>query len=311
MNNKVLILIFAVLLGIYLFSKVGSSKKQRSFNPDIIQLDTAQVHRIIFHPQADDRKPVTLERSDNGSWMISKDQRRVQALTNPVRGMLGSLSLVKASRIVAKSQERWSEYEVDEEKGNKVKVMDATGAVLADFIVGRFNFNQQTRSGTSYVRLNDDADIYAIDGFLNMSFGQGFDSYRNSQLLQVNKEDLTSISVNTETGSFNASKNANNQWTTSTGTAIDSSAMANYLNQFTNVSGRGFADAANVSQLGAPVRSLSISGNNMVGGAIKVDCYKAEGLAQPFVIRSSMNEALFSSDSTGLYSSLFVMPEGE
>ena len=310
MNNKVLLIIFAALLGIYLFSKVGSGKKQRSFNPDIVQMDTAQVHRIIFHPRADEGKPVTLERSDKGTWMISKDQRRVKALTNPVRGMLGSLSLVKASRIVAKSQERWSEYELGEEKGNKVKVLDATGNVLADFIVGRFNFNQQTRSGTSYIRLNDDADIYAIDGFLNMSFGQGFDSYRNSQVLQAEKENLTAISITTEGGAFNASKNANNQWATTDGVAIDSTAMDNYLNQFLNVSGRGFADEANVSQLGAPIRSLSISGNNMIGGGVKVECYQGQGLAQPFVIRSSMNEALFSSDSTGLYSSLFVLPEG-
>lgn len=240
--------------------------------------------------------------------MMSKDQRRVAAQGNPVKGMLGALNQIKASRIIAKSKERWKEYEVGEENGNQVRVLDASGNELADFIVGRFNFNQQTRSATSYIRLNDDEDIYAVDGFLNMSFGQGFDSYRDSRLIQVNRDDLTAINMTTESGAFSFSRNTTNQWVDNKGTVLDSTASVSYLNKFTSVNGQAFADNVDPATLGNPVRSLSLAANNTIGGIIKVDCYHSTNSSMPFLIKSSMNEAWFASDSSGLYQTLFIQP---
>ncbi|MEM1324220.1 MAG: DUF4340 domain-containing protein [Bacteroidota bacterium] len=300
MNNKTLLLIFAALVLLYLGSQLMGGKKERSFDPEIVNIDTTVVDRIVFHPKADEFKEVRLEKGAEG-WMISKETVTVPAQGSAVSAMLSELRNIRASRIAAKSEEKWGEYEVDAATGNRVQVYKGA-EVLADLVIGRFAFNPQARSGTSYLRLNDQPDVYAVDGFLSAGLSRGFNSFRDASLVKFNKDDITSLQF-LGMESFNLNKGPDNQWLAD-GNPVDSAKVANFLNNIQNVNGSNFSDGVVASALGDPVQSLSISGNNMTA-PIKVDCYAVSGQQQPFLLHSTLNDAYFTSDSTGLFTRLF------
>ena len=185
-----------------------------------------------------------------------------------------------------------------------VKVLEGSKAV-ADFWVGGFRFNQQTRSGTSFVRLSDADDVYAVDGFLSMSFGQGFDSYRNKTMLKFNKDDITQVAF-TQDGQSSTLLNSSGQWTSDSGVTVDSTKMANYLSSIANFNGSKFADDFQENQFNIQSRqSLTITGNNMTA-PIAVNCFLVAGAEQAIVCKSSLNpDAYFAGDSTNLYNRLF------
>ena len=81
--------------------------------------------------------------------------------------------------------------------------------------------------------------------------------------------------------------------------------MAGVIGGFNNVLGSQFAD--NFDELKAKdqlLKTLIIKGNNLLE-PITIQCYLDTVNGNPFVIRSSQNQAFFSSDSTGIYDRLF------
>jgi len=304
MNNKKLLLIFLALLIIYGLSQLFSGKKDRSFNTDLIKLDTAKVTRIVVWPKADDFVEVVLTREDNG-WLISKGDIHTKAMQNNVNSILNQLTLIETKRIAAKNPEKWNEYEVEEGNGTRLQVY-GDGKLLKDFIVGRFSFNQQSRQATSFIRLTGEEEVYAVDGFLGMNLGQGFDSYRNKQILKLNRDDINAMIFSEGDSSFTISK-IGNDWTINESQPLDSTKMANFLSNLQNINGTDFADYFDpVEAAGRIVKSLTVYANNQTEPLI-VHCYTDTTREKPFIIHSSQNrEGYFESDSTGVYDRIFV-----
>ncbi len=152
MNNKTLAIAFGALLLIYLLSKLLGGNRERSFDPKIIDIDTAAVDRIVVHPAAGDEM---FEMSKTGSgWQLKRSTDLFQATAGSLGGLLSNLSQVQADRIVSKNPDRHKDYAVDEESGTRIELYGGQKKV-GDVVVGRFNFNQATRSGISYLRKYD------------------------------------------------------------------------------------------------------------------------------------------------------------
>lgn len=301
MNNKTLFIIFIVLLGIYFGTKLFSGQRDRSFKADLITIDTAKVTALSIFPKADDHQEVILKREENG-WIATQGNMNTRATPGSVNALLGNLVQVKTKRIASKSEEKWTDYEVDEAGGTRIKIY-AGNKLLEDFIVGKFDFNQANRSITSYIRLAGEPEVYAVDGFLSMSFNQGFDAYRDKSLLKFNPEDISYISFSNGDEAININK-TNGQWYYET-TALDSAQIAGYLTNISSVTGNEFADDFDpIQATGQLAKTLSLRGNNMAE-PITVSAYRIDG-EQPFVLVSNINEdGRFYSDSSGIYSRIF------
>lgn len=297
-NNKTLGIAFAALLIIYFLSKLLGGNKERSFDPQILSIDTAQVTKLVVDPANEDA-PFTLERTGSG-WGLTKDGKTYGATATSVNSLMGNLIDVKAERVVSKNPERHRDYSVDDTTGTRIEVLGGSKK-LADVVVGRFNFNQATRSGISYIRLKDAPAVYSVDGFLSMSLSQGPDNYRNKQITSLNSEDITRITLDAS----NAQKSyqlAGTTWQDESGNLIDSAKMVTYLNNIKSVMGVTFAD--DQAAQGTKVSTLRIEGNNMAG-PLEVNVYTAQDTSQQFVVHSSANaEGYFYSDSAGVYKRL-------
>lgn len=305
MNNKTLWIVFITLLILYVGSQFFSGEqKTRSFDPDLFTIDTAAVTKIEVYSKTDNYALTSLERTSTG-WTASNGKITTPAQANLVNALLSQIEQTRATRIAAKSKEKWPEFEVDEATAKGHIKVYAGSKVLADFWAGGFRFNQEARSATSFVRSSDRDDVYAVDGFISMSLGQGFDSYRNNTLVAVNRNDITNLTFQNN-GAITTFQKEANGWTTSNGELLDSTKVASYLTGLSNLKSAKFADDFSENAPGITQQNtITIAGNNMLS-PVTVNCFKVPGREQPYICKSSLNpDAWIAGDSTTIYSKLF------
>lgn len=302
MKNKTLLLIFLSLLVIFLATQFAFEKKTRTFKTELIQLDTAAITSILLYPKGDNQEETLLKKEAN-FWVVSKGNITNKANQGAVQSILRNLALIKTKRVASKSAEKWADYEVEESSGSRVKAF-AGDKLLEDFIVGRFNFNQQSRQGISYVRLTKGNEVYAVDGFLSMTMGQGFDAYRNKEILTVGKDDITQVAINT-LGITTVLQKGIADWAQD-GTTIDSTAISTYLTGLQSIIGVNFVnDFDEVESQPLLYKTLSLEGNN-IANPILIKAYRDTTRSEPYIIQSSLNEgSYFASGEDGVFGKLF------
>lgn len=302
MKNKTLLLIFLTLLVVFLASQFAFEKKKRTFKTELIQIDTSAITSILLYPKSDNQEEILLKK-EKDFWAVSKGNVTNKANQGAVSSILRNLFLIKTKRVASKSRDKWSDYEVTETSGSRVKVY-AGEKLLEDFILGRFNFNQQTRQGISYVRLAGEDEVYAVEGFLSMTMGQGFDAYRNKEILKISKENLTRLSINSFDLTTVLQKGETN-WTQDGG-PVDSITLFNYLEGLQQIVGNSFADDFEDLQSNDLLfKTLTIEGNNL-STPIIIKAFRDTTRTTPFIIQSSLNpNNYFESEENGVFEQLF------
>lgn len=305
MNNKRLLTIFLILLAVYGISKLFSGKRDRNFKTDLIKIDTSIVTSFSILAKGDSVETI-LTREPQG-WIASKGKKTARATAESVNAFLANLVHISTDRITAKTRDKWAEYEVGEGQGTRVKVMQSE-KVLEDFVAGRFNFNPQTRAATSYVRLFNEEEVYAVDGFLAMGFSQNFDNFRNKLLLKLDDAaEITQIEYKTKDSTYLLTSTGKGYWSVDNGVGIDSAQMADYLRNLKSIFGDTFSDDFDELQAGRfDKQTLTLKGNN-IPDAVTITCYTDTTKEKPFIIRSSQNlDDFFASDSSGVYNTLLA-----
>lgn len=306
MNNKLLLLALLILLGIYGLIRLYSNKKEKSFNPELIAVDSLSVSSITIDPKGPELA-FSLQK-ENGNWMATNESLTIKANPKQVEQLLAALSMIKTKQIVAKTPDKWPAYEVEEGTGHHIMVYEK-GKLKEDFLVGKMNFNQQMRSATLYIRLNGENEVYAVDALQAMSLGQGFDSYRNKTILKFSPEmEVTTFRYEWPDTTWRFEKSAAG-WTLGGTTPLDSMKVEQYLNVFRNFSGTAFADDFDELKAGDyPTQTLVLEGEN-IPDAFHVQVYIDTSRTEPFIIRSNYNkDSYFLSDSSGIYQQLFKTP---
>lgn len=302
MNNKTLFFIFLGLLAIYGLSQVFTGKRTSNFDTELIQVDTSQVSRVIVNTKPPASEEITLQREGDG-WIASSGSVNTKATNSAIQALLSNIRLIQTKYIAANSEEKWADYEVGEGQGTRIQVYNGE-TLLEDFISGRFAFDQQAQTGTSYIRLSSGKEVYAVDGFQTLTLGQGFNSYRNRMLTNT-PPNTTFEEVTIQQGDNNLTLSKGlNGWMFED-QLLDSMKVENYLHQFTNLRGETFADdfdelAASNFRFG----QVSLKGPQFPEG-FSIDIYRDTSRINPFVFQSSQNpETWFDSDSTGLFQQL-------
>ncbi len=303
MNNKTLFVIFAALLGIYLLSKIfgGGDNKESNFDPNIVVIDTSVVDEIHLYPKAEEGDQIKLVKL-NGKWGAEHNDLVVDATPNSVNSVLAQLTNIVAKRIVSKTPEKWTTYEVDDVNGSRVEVF-SKGKKIDGFVVGSFKFDQAARSASSYMRKSDKDEVYIVDGFMSMQFNQRFDNFRNKVLSTLRSEDINGLEL-VDRESQKAFQRLEDGWYFAGMEQVDSAQIAQYLSALENMSGQEFIDDFVPTQ-SIPFQTLNVTANNQIGQTT-FTAYENPGGEKPFVIKSSMNDAFFLSDSAGIYQRIFL-----
>ncbi len=291
LNNTSLLIILLLLVGAYFLStKFGSGSAESNIRKELVKLDTAQITDIVMYPKQENGQEVKLSRA-SGKWTVTKAGKTVKADQNGPGAMLNTFSSIKPKSLAAVSKDKWAKYEVTDSLGTRVKAMNGS-KVLADVMMGKFSFQQQPQSMTSYVRLYNEDKVYSVDGPIAMGFNRPFDAFRDRSFLSLDKANITKVTVESGGQTQTVSKQGNN-WVGTDSTRIDT-----YLNGLVRLTGTGFKDGFTG---GNPISKVTIEGNNMASTV--VSCYQD---GNGFVLQSSQNpDTWFSSDSSATYQSVF------
>ena len=302
-RNSILLIVFVLLLAIFLGKRFLGGDDSRNFREVLVEVDTAAVTKIVLYTKANDHEAVELIKT-SATWDVKSGNISDEADKGSIGGMLSSLVKITPKRLVAKSGDKWAQYEVNDSLGTQVKVYNGD-KLLADVIIGKFNFQQATRSMSTFVRLGDDKDVYSVDGFLSSTFNQPFNGFRDKTFLETNKTDLASLKFDYPGDSSFVLSKIGEKWQVNETMTADSASVESFLNGLRSIRQRDFVDGF-VSTGKSALYQLTVDGNNM--SPIVVQGFQeGEGL----VLHSSLNEnAFFEEGGLNAFEKLFV-PAGQ
>jgi hypothetical protein len=307
-NKKLLFILSGLIVILFLTVLFKIPGERATLKERIVEFDSTQISRIILDQKSSTDKPVEFFRN-NGKWNVQQGSIVSVSRQYEVDNIIMEILSIKPQNLVTKNKSKWSEFEVTDSTGTRIKILNKKGKPMADLIVGRFSYKQVSNpsglygrnniQGTSYVRVTGEEEVYGIDGFLSLSFNRTFNDWRDNTLVDVNKNDITSIKFIYPADSSFSMTRKETKWFIDK-TQADSSAVEEFLTTLTNIDGQDFDD--NFKPDANPDLQMVIEGNNLLNISIK--CYRrADG---DFVINSNLNpDIYFSSKADGVFRQLF------
>jgi hypothetical protein len=298
-SNKSLLIIFGALIVIAaIYMLIESSRGERTFKSDIVNIDTTKVTAISIYPRATGHKEVRLFKEGGNNWKVELNNNKTASVPeNKIKSLLTMLTQVKPNRVAAQEQSKWAEFKVDT-AGTRVKVFEGNKNTL-DLIVGKFSF-QQPRQMNTFVRLNGEDEVYETEGFLDMAFNQTPDNFRNNEIVNDDMSSWNKLTFTYPEDSYELIK-TDKDWTIN-GIKTDSAKTVNYLRTLSHLSGNSFVDTPVGSQLQKAEFTLTIQSGSK--GSIIVNAY---GDTTSTIVTSSQNEGTyFNGTKSGVLQKIFV-----
>jgi hypothetical protein len=300
-KSGLLLIVLAVLIVAYLLVRYAGSN-DRTFKDKVLSFDSSQITEIIIDDPRNQQDPVDLIKTSD-KWTVRYDKHEYTADTNVIKNMLKTLSDMPTKRFAGKGSGAWAKYEVTDTSATLVTIK-SSGKTIAEVLIGKFSYNvpkdqqqaqgrQQRGEMTSYVRLKGEKDVYAVDGYLKMTFGSKIDSYRYRSLSGVNPDDITRITVN-EPGNRKVYDNHDGKWQMN-GAPADSATTVKYRNTLARLNGTRFVD-----QEAAPSsasHSALIEGNNFA--PVEIQAFPVADTNVNYIVTSSANPGSFFNGKEG------------
>ncbi len=306
-DNKYLLVVLVILGAIFVFVKFYKApKSERTLRTSIVQIDTSKVSKIKILPSSEKGGEVVFQRLGN-SWKVGNGIVEAGTGDNVVPNLFTQLLQIKPIRLESRQKESWEEYNLTDSLATRIIVYENDREKL-NLYIGKFTY-QQTNDpysggrggvkGTSYVRLDGEDEIYAVDGFLTFTFNQPFSSWRDQTFINLRKADITKLTFIYPGDSSFVVALENNKWMLGNQFA-DSVKVDKYLTSISHKTASAFDDS--FDPFGNPTYRLIIEGNNMEN--IVVNAYRKD--EERLVLNSTLNpDSWFESRFDGLFQDIF------
>jgi len=306
-NNKTLLYILLGCAIAYFAIKLYQHKFiDNTLNINLVNIDTSKVTKILLYPVSEGRNEIKFFK-DGKDWKVSKGKIVTEPEANSVQTLLAMLREIKTQRLASRQKSQWPEYNVTD-TANRVEVFEGNKKTM-DLLVGKFSYQQSNSpysrmygggvTGTTYVRLHGEDEIYAIDGFLSFSINRQFNTFRNQTLARFDKPGVNKITFHYPGDSSFVVMMKDKKWMVNDQKA-DSTKVSEYLNSLANKNTSSFDD--NFIPSLNPQCQLTIEGKDIK--TITIDVY-IRG-KNDFVLNSNQNpKSWFTSSYKGLYSEVF------
>ena len=299
-SSKTLLIIFLGLLVLAaVFIYYDSTTEERTFERDIVKIDTSKVTSILIYPKVNGHKEVKLHKEGNYWNVLLSNNKSVSADESKIKDLLAQLLRLKVSSLAAQDESKWSEFQVDS-SGTRVKVFEGNRNTL-DMVIGKFAF-RQPRTMVSFVRLKGDKNIYEAENFMDFAFNRNINDFRINTLISDDYSNWKKLTFSYPSdSSFQLLKDTANYWSINN-VRTDSAKTIEYLRTLSNLTSNDFIDEFDQSILLKPKYTLTVE-SSAFGSAIiyaYVDTSK-------IVLHSTRNpEAYFDGIANMLWQKLFV-----
>ncbi|MFH0734381.1 MAG: DUF4340 domain-containing protein [bacterium] len=213
---------------------IAIPRNERSFNKDIVNIDTTDVTKILIYPHSNGHKEICLFKSGN-IWKVKLNNNIAENVpAEKITNIFNQLLSIKPLSLVTRDAKKYKDLMVDT-SGTKVKIFEDYDLIL-DLIIGRFSFKQPSSIFTN-VRLNDKKEVFITEGFLETTFGNvSINNFRNTTLIKADFSTFNKLSfVYPADTSFQIIK-VTDIWQIDDA-GINTDNMESYLAQTANLSG--------------------------------------------------------------------------
>ena len=313
LDYRILLVTLLILAAVFIITRTVR-KDERTFRKELVSFAQDEITEILFTPDPVKKDPVRLQRQSEGVWKVYAGDKAFNADTAMISGMIRSLNNLKPVRVAAMNESKWNDFQVDDSTGIRVKLL-RNSEEMADLVIGRFSYKppegQQSMYGqgqgqmTSYVRLYDEKEVYAVDGYLRMGFQPNVNSLRDKALVRAKRDDISRVTFS-KPGTLSYTLERQGAGFTINGIPADSAASASYLSAITRLSSQDFLN--DVPTGPASGYSVKIEGNNML--PVEIVAHTADTLNK-YILTSSINPGtLFSGyGKSKLFEKIFVPVE--
>jgi hypothetical protein len=293
-NFKNIFIVLGVLVALLILLKLNDKKQgDRSFKAYVVAVDTSKVNEMSIIPKGN-RQKLTIKKEE-ATWMLDYNNTSVQANNEIIHSLLSQVSSLKTKSVAATSKEKWLDYEVSDSAGTRITLSDGKKE-LADFIIGKFSYSQPQGQNpymqqgqiqmTSYLRLYDEDEVYAVDGYLSMLFNREVNSFRENTIISGDPKDWQKLVFNYPADSSFTLVNQNGKWMVD-GVLADSAVCAQYLSTISRLSSSTFEDQALIEPVNSqPELLMRIEGETFK--AVEIKAYRNN--ANEWVCISSQNK---------------------
>jgi len=308
-NKRLLYLLGGLLLILFLTVIIKIPKEKATLKSKLIDIDTSEVSQIILYPKVSNGNAVEF-RKNNGKWTVQQGTISDVTHKGAVQNIFNEVLGIKPQSLAANDRSKWEEYELTDSLSTRIKFLSGKGKVLVDLLIGKFNYKQVNNPYggyggsnvqiTSFVRLYDEKEIYAVDGMLPFAINRSFDEWRDKTFIVSNHDNITKISFNFPADSSYNLIRKDSVWYAGNQKA-DSSTVADYLNTLGFMEGQTFKD--NFKPVLNPDYRMIVEGNNLLN--FSVNCYYGDNSGE-YILNSSLNpDGYFASKENEIFGKLF------
>lgn len=250
--NKRLSLVLVGLLLLYVLTRLFLAPGRESNAQSMtFHIDTTGVTAITLYPAKERPTMIRFSRHD-GKWQMQSGAIHANPLTGSVEAMLGALVNISTQRFVSGRKSRWDEYKVGDTTGTRVVIYKGKDPI-ADYWMG-----------PSFIRVNGQDNVYAVESYLNDMLNKTFSDWRDKTFLRLNQAGITTIGFQGSQGFVLSKKDS--AWYIGGG-KVSADSVQRYLNGLQYKSPDHFAD--DFQPQTSPDRSLSISGPSQPLATVK------------------------------------------
>nr|WP_321452319.1 DUF4340 domain-containing protein [uncultured Carboxylicivirga sp.] len=308
LNIKILGIVFSALLIItVLVTIIDHSTGVNTLKSELFNIDQAQITSVVLQPKMLNGKQIELKK-EGDSWKVLSNGKSFTGDINAIEGLIRQVNGLKPLRLAAQTKERWTNFELTDSLATQVQ-LKGTDGVLATLYIGKFSYQQpkqnmaqqnpymqQRGTMTTYVRSDNDDEVYAVEGFLGSTANRDADAFRDKTIINADKANINKVDFVTPESSFTMVKNENT-WMVN-GTALDSTAVAKYLSGIAKLNGSSFPDVKPAG-LTHKLTIYSNKGENIeISAALKDE--------DAVIISSQNTGAVFTDKKDRLFNKLFV-----
>ncbi len=177
----ILISLIAILTCIWIYTKTSNNKIHYKL-PTIPSINKQKIDKIIIQKK---NFKLIMKKIKNNNWIIEKKHYVVDK--TKINNMLDDMHNLKLTTLVSTKRD-YARYWLDKDAGINIS-MYANGNKKIEIVLGKLGPNYNT----SYIRLDDNPDIYLARGNLRLSFDVDVDEMRDKRLLSFNEREISSI----------------------------------------------------------------------------------------------------------------------
>jgi len=305
-SAKILLIGLLVLVAIFAASRFfRSPARDSNLRKDLLTLDTALVNEVRILPSKDHTDEIKLIR-DGRNWKVNKGNRSEPADRAAVKNILGIMANLQAQRLVSRKKEKWEDFKVAE-SSTHVSVY-ARGKKVADFHVGKLGFVPGSGGGMpggayTHIRLSDENEVYTVDGFLEPTFNNSFNEWRDKTFLKLNKDDIVKLSFTYPADSGFVASKRDSVWYVGSDPA-DASKVDRILHSFSSKYLTEFVDGFTPKAAADAV--IQVDGKS--GNLVTLEGWKGE--SSEWVLTSSLQKGIyFSSKGSSVTTDILIGKE--